>query len=215
MSDDRADRHAAIIDAFRDGALPEEIAAQYDYSRRHTLRIIQRAQDSMTATERRAFRRKSQERRRELRRPDPERAARNVLIAADYLASLRITDLAAKYGVSKSRIFHILRDAGVRGAERAITRDPFYPARALKVAANLAGANVPQLISDWRSPKQLVHARWAVMANLHKRGVSTPMIGKCVGGRDHSTVLYGIRRAEEFAQRDIAFAEMLSRVDAA
>jgi hypothetical protein len=40
------------------------------------------------------------------------------------------------------------------------------------------------------------------------------MIGAAIGGRDHSTILHGIRRAETFIERDPAFAAMVSKLKA-
>lgn len=95
------------------------------------------------------------------------------------------------------------------------TQDPLFHKRAVKVAAAIAGASVDQLVSDWRAPKVLVHARWCVMASMRKRGSSLPQIGRRLGGRDHSTVAYGIDRAEYFAERSPEFRAMLEAVDAA
>ena len=66
--------------------------------------------------------------------------------------------------------------------------------RALVVdAARLHGVPVAEIMGHNKAPR-VVRARQAVMAEAHLRGLSTPRIG-AVLRRDHSTVLYGIRRA--------------------
>ena len=119
-------------------------------------------------------------------------------------------DLARSFRISPSQVSKIVCD--LRETGRA---DPFFASRALKVAAGLAGATVPQLISGWRSPPVLIHARWAVMAALRKRGVSYPRIGRHMGGRDHSTVIYGVNQAAIHAAKSAEFRALCDAVNAA
>lgn len=137
---------------------------------------------------------------------------RNKVIVSEFEAGVPIDDLIAQYKLSRSRIRAIIHDARSHMAE--IFSDPMFPERAIKVAAELAGANVAQLCSEWRRPKVLIHARWAYMAAMRKRGVVTPAIGRRLN-RDHSTVVYGLTQAEFLAARSPEFAEMMAKVDAA
>jgi chromosomal replication initiation ATPase DnaA len=55
----------------------------------------------------------------------------------------------------------------------------------------------------------MVRARFAVMWVARELfGFSTPVIGRSLGNRDHSTVLNGIKRAEELREDDDDFREI-------
>ena len=90
-----------------------------------------------------------------------------------------------------------------------------FPSRVLKAAADVAGASVPQLISDWKRPRAVVEARYAAMSVLRGRGMSLSHIGRILGGRDHSTVRVGLERAAHLTASSPQFAEVLERVRAA
>ena len=94
-----------------------------------------------------------------------------------------------------------------------MTDDFGYSQRAMKVAADCAGASIPQLMFDWRN-RPLVYARWAVMHCLRKRGATIGMIAWRLG-RDRATVRYGLAQVEFQSARNPILAEMLFRVDAA
>jgi len=53
----------------------------------------------------------------------------------------------------------------------------------------------------------LMPARFAVYKALHLRGWSYPRIAKFMGGRDHTTILHGVRRAEYMMGRDVLYAD--------
>lgn len=59
--------------------------------------------------------------------------------------------------------------------------------------------------------QQISHARMALYAALRKRGWSYPRIGMFCG-RDHATVIYGVRVAEELSRRYPAYAEKVERI---
>jgi hypothetical protein len=55
--------------------------------------------------------------------------------------------------------------------------------------------------------------RQAVYHIAVKQGVhSTPAIGRQLGGRDHSTVIYGSNQAANIASRDPAYAHLIERI---
>lgn len=95
----------------------------------------------------------------------------------------------------------------------ALIRDPLFSQRALRVAAQAVGANPDQLKQDWRD-KPLVHARWAFMAAMNRRGASLGRIGRILN-RDHTTVMYGIRQAQKLAESKPDFAALMAKVEAA
>lgn len=138
---------------------------------------------------------------------------RNAAMAAAYEAGEGVPAIAARHKLSVRHTEKILAEQGLRLTGN-VHDDPLYPTRAIKVAATLAGASIPQLVSYWRAPKELVHARWCVMAALRERGMSLPQIGRRLN-RDHSTVIYGLSQVGTSAARDPAFADMLQQVRAA
>ena len=86
-------------------------------------------------------------------------------------------------------------------------RSELPPASALMAPVVIAGKPVQTVIAETAryhgfTPAQirgtcqtrdLVLARWDAMHRLHRRGLSLAAIGRLVG-RDHTTVLYGLRR---------------------
>ncbi len=75
----------------------------------------------------------------------------------------------------------------------------------VKRAARIIGCTMPQLKGPSRDGR-LVRARWAVMYAMRQRGKSLPQIGRDLGGRDHTTVIHGLKRAEELLTTDEDFA---------
>jgi hypothetical protein len=63
----------------------------------------------------------------------------------------------------------------------------------IQTVANKTGLAVREITGKGRH-KALVRARWEVFAQLRKLGYSLPYIGRVCGGRDHTTVLHGLRR---------------------
>jgi chromosomal replication initiator protein len=53
-------------------------------------------------------------------------------------------------------------------------------------------------------------ARFAVMYALREQGYSLAEIGEVLGNRDHTTIIYGLERAEVLAQTDPWFAQQLA-----
>lgn len=82
----------------------------------------------------------------------------------------------------------------------------------IKATARAFGYTVHDLLSV-RRPQPLVEARFAAMLALRRQGVSLPRIGGILG-RDHTTVLHGIARAEEIERDKPAFAEAVKAISA-
>lgn len=59
-----------------------------------------------------------------------------------------------------------------------------------------------------RGDRDLISARQAVMAELHRRGFSYSQIGRAMK-RDHTTVIHGVRAIREKAAADPYVAEMM------
>ncbi len=70
-------------------------------------------------------------------------------------------------------------------------------------AANVFGVTIADLIGPRRTP-DLVQARFAAAYALRRHCQDMPLcaIGAVLGGRDHSTIINALRRAEALAQRD-------------
>ncbi len=76
------------------------------------------------------------------------------------------------------------------------------PERILEVASSHFGLTVRDLIGQSRR-KELVFARQAAMALCRSLlGMSYPALGKLFGGKDHSTVLYSIRKFQQLQDDD-------------
>lgn len=139
------------------------------------------------------------------------RAERDDKVRAYVMSGKSIEEAARHFGISQA----IVRKAtGTLDMIRrtALIRDPLFAQRALKIAAMEAGARVDQLKQDWRD-KPLVHARWAYMTAMHRKGASLGRIGRILG-RDHTTVHYGIKQAERLMAKP-EFAALVAKVEAA
>jgi chromosomal replication initiator protein len=81
------------------------------------------------------------------------------------------------------------------------------PARVQAIILEVALAHrvLPSDIVGQRRLQRMVKPRWEAMARVRAlrladgRPPSYPQIGRWFGDRDHSTVMYGIRRFEEMA----------------
>lgn len=136
--------------------------------------------------------------------------ARNREIVRRYEAGESPRALAEDVGISMHQVRKVLRKAG----HYRHRRNDENSAAILQAAAEAAGANVEQLTSWWRAPKQLVHARWAAMTVLHQRGHSAKQIGRLLN-RDHSTVIYGLRQAQSADRYVPGWSQMIAAVQAA
>jgi DNA-binding CsgD family transcriptional regulator len=139
------------------------------------------------------------------------RAERNEAITEYVAAGNTIGQAASKFGLNYHTVKKIVGNISVLRRSPLI-QDPFFAQRALKVAATEAGANPEQLKLDWRN-RPLVHARWAFMVAMHRRGASLPRIGRLLD-RDHTTVMYGLRKAAALRGKP-EFETLLAKVDAA
>lgn len=62
--------------------------------------------------------------------------------------------------------------------------------------------------------REVAYARFAVMKVANEHGRSMPVIGSALGGYDHTSVMYGICRADELAARYDDYADLLSELRA-
>lgn len=81
----------------------------------------------------------------------------------------------------------------------------------LRRAATLTGLQEAQLRGR-RMDDECIHARWAVMRALCRAGMSNTGIGKVVN-RDRTTVLHGIRQADELLTLNSDFAALCAAVE--
>jgi chromosomal replication initiation ATPase DnaA len=81
-------------------------------------------------------------------------------------------------------------------------------ARLIETASITFNVSVGAMTGAIRSGP-MVRARFAVMWVARELfGFSTPVIGRALGNRDHSTVLNGLKRAEELRIEDSDFREI-------
>ncbi|WP_374569657.1 helix-turn-helix domain-containing protein [Phenylobacterium sp.] len=73
----------------------------------------------------------------------------------------------------------------------------------LRIAAEDAGLPVRDLVADKRDePTALARHRAFYLARTLRADLSLPQIGRHMGGRDHTTVLHGVRRIAERVVND-------------
>jgi hypothetical protein len=78
----------------------------------------------------------------------------------------------------------------------------------VRIAAVFSGMTEDE-ITGKRHYRLLARPRQAVYLVAAEQGFSTPLIGRCIGGRDHSTVVHGIAVARDMLTRDPVFAELV------
>ncbi|BEV00097.1 helix-turn-helix domain-containing protein [Novosphingobium olei] len=132
------------------------------------------------------------------------------------------------YGRDEARRLILEQDAKERqrlrirmGAEqpqRIPSSEPFGPpcTAELKLVMNAARTfHVPveEILSPSRE-RPVVRARQALMLALKKHGVPMREIGRYVGSRDRTTVIYGLRQAESLLLQDESFADRLRSIAA-
>ncbi len=64
---------------------------------------------------------------------------------------------------------------------------------AIRMAADFAGVTPEQFCCRGRV-RLLAYPRFAVMRALYRMGWNTCAIGEALGGRDHTTILHGLKR---------------------
>lgn len=90
----------------------------------------------------------------------------------------------------------------------AITSD--HLKKAVSAGAKEFRVDADDLLGPARK-RHLAYARFAVWAALRQRGATLMTIAEYFK-RDHTSIMYGIGRAEELAQRDHDYAAALSLV---
>lgn len=100
----------------------------------------------------------------------------------------------------------VLRDAeagrsaaGRRGPGRAPV--PESARVMVRAIAMMAEVSLAVFIGPRRN-QHIVRWRWLACYVLHKHGYSYPVVGAALGGRDHATVIHGVRRFEELLPGD-------------
>lgn len=91
--------------------------------------------------------------------------------------------------------------------------ETFRKERMITAAADWLGVTPEQLLGSKRD-RNHSHARFALMLVWRRLGWSTPVIGKRLGNRDHSTVISGIERARRLMETDEDFAGLVRRIEA-
>lgn len=78
-------------------------------------------------------------------------------------------------------------------------------------AADLTGHTTGEITGESRR-QELVHTRWAISRRLARQGWSTPRIGRLLGGRDHTTIMHGLRRGDYLYPRDPDFRSLCDEI---
>lgn len=141
-----------------------------------------------------------------------DRAARNADIIQRYEEGETSSSIGASYGVSRRMVQYIVR-GNVRGQE---PEEPLMPvvfvADIIAAAARVFDTTARCIKSDDRSAR-LTAPRYAVCYLAREMaGRSYPLIGRALGGRDHSTIVHGHRRCIEMMARDERYAAKVELV---
>ena len=81
----------------------------------------------------------------------------------------------------------------------------------LGIVADETDATVPQLVGPGRAADIAQPRQLAMLMAREVAGRSMPQIGREIGNRDHTTVLYGCRKAKERLEADRDFRGLHSR----
>lgn len=140
-------------------------------------------------------------------------AARDAEIRAMAAAGEPMEAIAARFGLSAGRVRGVVH-AGLPPRAIAVVRaNRLWARAALATVAGLAGCTPEQLLLDWRRPRALVLARWAVMRRLRERGASLGATARLLR-RDRTSVRHGLARGDDLAGRDATFDAMLAAIPA-
>ena len=121
--------------------------------------------------------------------------------------------MSARLAIRVARLEQLL---GIAGPARPIAQTSFAnrltTSRIIDLVAFNMGLRISDLIGKSRDPR-FVRGRFAVCW-LARRATSAsfPIIGAALGGRDHTSAINAIGRAEEFRQRDPAFRMLTDRL---
>jgi chromosomal replication initiation ATPase DnaA len=81
----------------------------------------------------------------------------------------------------------------------------------IDAAARLTGYTVGQIAGQQRK-RDICLVRFAVCIVARDKGHSYSAIGRRLGKRDHSSIIYAVERAEAFRQRDPRYAELIAQL---
>lgn len=73
-----------------------------------------------------------------------------------------------------------------------------------RTVADVFGVPISE-ISSKRRARKLCRPRFAVCLIARDAGYSGPQIGRALGGRDHTTIISAIRRAEYWREQDLKY----------
>lgn len=104
---------------------------------------------------------------------------------------------------------------GIDADYRRLQADPPIAA-IVDDAAHRLGLGVREIVAPYRDAS-CAHARFAVAwaARRAIEACSLPRIGRALGGRDHTTILHALRRADALREADPDFRRLTDRLLAA
>lgn len=77
--------------------------------------------------------------------------------------------------------------------------------RLARIVSAMTGITAPELMGAGRS-RHLAYARFAIAYAARKAGMSYPEIGRCMGNRDHTTIMHADKQAAKMCKLDPCFA---------
>ena len=83
-----------------------------------------------------------------------------------------------------------------------------------RVTAKVSGVTLAELTGPCR-PNTVVNARFAaILLCRRETGESTPRLGKMFGNRDHGTILWALRKAQNWLKTDPEFKALYEAIEA-
>ncbi len=89
-----------------------------------------------------------------------------------------------------------------------------HPATIVEIVSRVTEVSIDVLLSKDRHT-HIAKARFAAYYVLRSKGFSFPVIGTCIGGRDHTTALAGYQKAVELIQTDSEFQLLIQTITVA
>lgn len=97
---------------------------------------------------------------------------------------------------------------GIDKPESKIRKLPSNFNPVIATAAALANVTIAELLGPCRA-RHLTHSRFAIMVVYKRAGWSLPRIGRLLGDRDHTTIISGLRTANDL----LYYNDFLALVD--
>ena len=124
---------------------------------------------------------------------------------ATHLRGCSLAAAARHHGVRYQELFTIVNRRGLSGRSKKNTKLPAQPSAEWVVdrACYLIDVSADALCGQSRI-RELAECRMIIAVVLRRLGYSLPVIGGALGGRDHTTILYHLRRFDALSRAGLS-----------